>query len=103
MFDTVTAISPHYVVGGNNPYGLPNDVENVLTGYCCSEYVKITSISATMKLTYAISTSAKFVSVPHAWSGGYDTSEAVSNVHMSKPTTDTGKASTGTDNDVQLW
>jgi hypothetical protein len=92
------AKAPYYRVGGFNGYTY-NALQNVLGGSCCSYVGSVKSISASMTLEY--SSGGLFTTVPHAWSEG-DTGETITGVKMTASGM-TGKASSGTDNQVQLW
>jgi hypothetical protein len=99
-FTSKTSSSPAFKVGGSNPYGLYNDAELVLCGPGGGATVSITNISATLSEFYL--SKGKLTAIPHAWSGGSDTAETVSGVHMTA-SSKIGDASHGSDNKVQLW
>jgi hypothetical protein len=103
-FSGSAASAPAFLVGGTNPLGLYNDAETVLCGPGGGKSIVISSISARMSESYAISPSSSALTpVPHAWSAGADTAETVSGVVMSSPSSGFGQANTGTDNNIQLW
>jgi hypothetical protein len=81
---------------------LLTDAETVICGPGGGSTVHLLSISASFTEQYKATGGAAFKSVPHAYSEGRDTAETSSGVHMSASGT-TGKASSGTDNSVQLW
>lgn len=104
-FSGNTGLSPVFHVGGTNPRGLYNDAETVLCGPGGGSSVKIKSIQATISEAYSdsITLSGGLTPVPHAWSAGSDTAETVSGVQMSSTIPGVGIASSGTDNNVQIW
>jgi len=106
VFDEVAfhsggASNPKLVVGGTNPFGLPNDIETVICGPGGGSSVAITAIGA--KLSESYLSGASLVHVPHAYSYGYDTAETAKGVRMSSSVAGLGTAAAGTDNKIQLW
>jgi hypothetical protein len=94
--------APTFVVGGSNGYTY-NALSNVITSYCCGQIGGVSSAAATMKLQYDYGFNGHFSNVLHAWSEG-DTGETLSGVHMGANTINhQGIATTGTDNQVELW
>ena len=93
-----------YVSGGQkNPLGLYNDAETVLCGPGGGSSVKITSVGASLTEQYIPLSGGSLTTIAHAWSAGTDTAETVSNVAMSSSVVGVGTASSGADNNVQLW
>jgi hypothetical protein len=102
-FSGTATSAPKIQVGGKNPFGLYNDAETVLCGPGGGQSHKIVSISGQIAEAYQAHKTSPLTLVTHAWSAGTDTAETVSGVVMSSTTPGTGIASTGTDNNVQLW
>jgi hypothetical protein len=108
--------SPAFKVGGlstqhySGSWYIPNDVENVLSGYPssgangCGGCVIVDKIAATMQLYYLPKNGNSLTLVTHAFSAGSETAEMVVNVHVEE----NGKAHSativsGTDDNVELW
>jgi hypothetical protein len=84
--------------------GLPWDAEWIIGGPAGGSQVIVNHIDATMTESYWDSSSGQYVSIPHAYSSGWDTAEGSGNVHMTLAGTDAGHAGTGKDNVEQgLW
>ncbi len=97
---------PHYVVAYRaNAFGTDFDAETVLTGAGGGASVVINSVSASMFLSYKPNAGSKnFYYVPHAYSAGSETAEAVYGVVVRQSIVHFhATASHGTDSDVQLW
>lgn len=93
--------APYYLIGGFNPYTY-NALQIAIAGWCCGYTGQVKAINASLQLDYE-KARGNWVSVPHAWSD-CDTGETVTGVRMSSSRiTHVGKASHGTDNQVQLW
>jgi hypothetical protein len=100
-FDSKISGNPRFTVKeGSNPGGILNDAETVLCGPGGGRSMNITAISA--KLSESYLSSRGLVPVPHAWSAGSDTAETVSGVHV-RGAAFVAVASSGTDNNIQLW
>lgn len=97
-----TSLTPVIKVGGMNPLGLYNDAETVLCGPGGGSRATITAIKATLSEAYMAPGSSTLITIPHAWSAGTDTAETVLGVHMTA-SSETGIASSGADNNKQLW
>lgn len=100
-FHSAGGNTPAFQVGGKNPFGLYNDAETVLCGPGGGSSVAISAVSA--KLSESYYTGTKYVSVPHAYSYGYDTAETVTGVQMTSTNLGVGTAAHGTDNTIKLW
>ena len=91
--------SPGFKIGGTNPRGHMNDVENVFTGESSSANVYVNAITANMQVYYQPKSGGSFVPLQHVWTSGGETAETVVNVHMSyDPDTNSFVASSGTIN-----
>jgi Thermopsin len=104
-YDKVAFVSkasskPSFKVGGTDPGGFYNDAEIVLCGPGGGSSATISSISA--KFSEFHLSKGSLVSIPHAWSAGSDTAETVFGVRMTGSGME-GVASSGADNQVQLW
>jgi hypothetical protein len=95
--------SPWYQVGGKNPLKLFNDAETVLCGPGGGSSQSIAKVHAQLSEAYIAVGSAILTLVPHAWSAGTDTAETVSGVHVSSSVAGDGVASSGADNNNQIW
>ena len=100
-FNAKVASSPEFHVGGYAPNKIPNDVENVFTGFSNLAEVTIAKISGTMEFQYL--SGGSLLEVPHAYGNSGETGEVVQNVHMLPAAGNKATMEAGTDDSVQLW
>jgi hypothetical protein len=97
--------TPFFDVNGAAPnnFGTFLDYETLVCGPNGGSNIQFNNIKATFSAYYVSATTGTFNTIPHAWSAGSNTAETASGVHMKKGSGDTGVASKGADNNVQLF
>ena len=102
-FNGVAPSKPYFFVSGStkNPYGIYNDAETVLCGPGRGSTVRLSALGASFTEAYVASGSKTLKHITHAWSGGSDTAETVSNVKLSSTVKGIGTLAAGADNNKQ--